>query len=116
MFEEKRGRICLINAGNAVNPTSWRMGKFSNPPAGGRNSTLFNLCNGFCKVLLYTKNPVIKRGHEHEIMIFWIFSFHDSYPESLWLNMVTRFPDLRLNRVFPPSHPPIGGQWLRGNS
>ena len=47
MFEEKRGRICLIKAGNAVN--SGAMDKFSNEKQ--TNFTLFNLCNGFYKAL-----------------------------------------------------------------
>jgi hypothetical protein len=49
MYEEKRSKIRLIKAGNVVN--SGTMDKFSNPPAGGRNFALFNLCKGFCKAL-----------------------------------------------------------------
>ena len=59
MFEEKRGKICLIparpilfimivaggQAGNAVNNGA----KFSNEKQ--TNSTLFNLCNGFYKAI-----------------------------------------------------------------
>jgi hypothetical protein len=39
MCKEKRFKICLIKAENAAN--SGAMGKFSNPPAGGRNFKLF---------------------------------------------------------------------------
>ena len=49
MCEEKRSKIRLIKAGNVVN--SGAMDKFSNPPAGGRDFALFNLCKGFCKSL-----------------------------------------------------------------
>ena len=48
--KEKRVKICLIKAGNAINSTA--MNKFSNPPAGGRNFKLFDLSNRFCKGLL----------------------------------------------------------------
>jgi hypothetical protein len=61
MCEEKRLKICLIPArpfllhsnaagGKAENvANSGAMGKFSNPPAGGRNFKLFNLCDRFFK-------------------------------------------------------------------
>ncbi len=47
MCEEKRGKICLIKAGNAVN--SGTMDKFSNEKQA--DFTLFNLGKGFCKAL-----------------------------------------------------------------
>lgn len=63
MYEEKRSKIRLIparpfllhsnaaggKAGNVVNPTSWRMDKFSNEKQA--DFALFNLCKGFCKAL-----------------------------------------------------------------
>ena len=63
MCEGKRCKICVVparpilfimvvaggKAGNVVN--SRAMDKFSNPPAGGRNFRLFNLCNSLCKDL-----------------------------------------------------------------
>ncbi len=58
MCEEKRGKIFLIKAENAVN--SGTMDKFSPAPYGGttvsgnekqEDFALFNLCKGFCKAL-----------------------------------------------------------------
>ena len=58
MCEEKRGKIWLIKAGNAVN--SGTMDKFSPAPYGGTTVSgnekqadfaLFNLGKGFCKAL-----------------------------------------------------------------
>lgn len=45
MYEEKRDKIFLIKAGNAVNSTA--IDKFSNEKQ--VSFDLFNLCNGFFK-------------------------------------------------------------------
>jgi hypothetical protein len=50
LCEGKRIEIRLVEAGNVAN--SGAMGKFSNPPAGGRDLKLFNLCKRFFKGFL----------------------------------------------------------------
>ena len=63
MCEEKRRKIFLMKAGNAVN--SGAMDKFPNKKQ--INFTLFNLCNRFCKAFFFNWG-IAKRVNSSEII------------------------------------------------